>query len=281
MTATDATSSFPGFVISSTSRPRPRRSPRRSALRGFEVASIEPLGRRRRGHRLRDHRQPAGLPERPRPRARSRDGLRPAARDAVADRDARRSGSPRLPVAATPTASTVTHRRRGAVPAVRGGGGGRHRGAVAGLDDGAAAGGRRPPDQPHRRHHQLRELSSSAIRCTRSIWRSWRAPEIRVRRARPGETITTLDGVDADARSRHAGHRRPRSRAGGRRRDGRRGLGSVARRRDRRLRERVFQAGIGSPDEQAPRTEDRGVVAIRARRRHRRPGRWRSSAPSR
>ena len=41
--------------------------------------------------------------------------------------------------------------------------------------------------------------------------------EIRARRAKPGETITTLDGVDAHARAGHAGHRRPRPRAGDRR----------------------------------------------------------------
>ena len=38
--------------------------------------------------------------------------------------------------------------------------------------------------------------SSSASRCTRSISTSSRASEIRIRRAAPGERITTLDGVD-------------------------------------------------------------------------------------
>ena len=41
----------------------------------------------------------------------------------------------------------------------------------------------------------------------------------------------------------------------------------------RRVRERVLQAGLGPADEQAPRPQDRGLVAVRARRRHQRAGR--------
>ena len=40
-----------------------------------------------------------------------------------------------------------------------------------------------------------------------------------------------------------------------------------------RVRERVLQAGVGPAHEQAARSQDRGVVALRARRRHQRAGR--------
>ena len=55
-----------------------------------------------------------------------------------------------------------------------------------------------------------------------------RGGEIKVRRAKAGETITTLDGKKRDADGRHAGDRRRRARRGHRRRDGRRRLGSHA-----------------------------------------------------
>ena len=51
----------------------------RLGLRGFEVASVEPLGDDDGGHRFRGHRQPARLSERPGTRARNRGGLRSAA----------------------------------------------------------------------------------------------------------------------------------------------------------------------------------------------------------
>ena len=56
--------------------------------------------------------------------------------------------------------------------------------------------------------------SSSASRCTPSISRGWPVPEIRVRRAKPGETDHHARRRRAQARARHAGHRRPRPRAG-------------------------------------------------------------------
>ena len=70
--------------------------------------------------------------------------------------------------------------------------------------------------------------SSSASRCTRSISRSCAGRAIVVRRARAGEKLTTLDGKERALGHRDAGDRRRRARAGHRRRDGRRGLGSVA-----------------------------------------------------
>ena len=116
--------------------------------------------------------------------------------------------------------------------------------------------------------------SSSASRCTRSTSSAWRAGELRVRRARAGETHRdarrrgprTLDAemlVIADA-ARAAGRRR---------RDGRRGVRGLERHAPIVARERVLQAGVRAPHEQAARPEDRSVVALRARRRHRRPGR--------
>ena len=47
-------------------------------------------------------------------------------------------------------------------------------------------------------------------------------PELRIRTARTGERVTTLDGQDRALDARHARHRRRDAAAGDRRRDGRR-----------------------------------------------------------
>ena len=76
----------PGCASSCDVDRRPRRGHRATtlaSLRGFEVASIERARGRRRGDRLRDHGEPSGLPERARPGARGRHGVRPAAHAAV------------------------------------------------------------------------------------------------------------------------------------------------------------------------------------------------------
>ena len=228
--------------------------------------------RRRRRDRLRGHRQPARLPERPRPRARGRDRLRPAAHAAVGT-DA--GATVRL-AAVPPGVIRSRHghdRRRRAVPALRGGGRRRSRS------------GRRPPGwpracRPPASGRSARSStspttcsSSSASRCTRSIWRASPAREIRVRRAKPGETITTLDGVErtldpdmlviAD---------RDRAQAVAGVMGGAASEVSAATTHGR-VRERVLQAGVGPAHEQAARPEDRGLVALRARRRHQRAGR--------
>ncbi len=159
------------------------------------------------------------------------------------------------------------------MPAIRRGGRRGHDRALACLDGGAAAGRRRPADQPDRRHHQLRASSSSASRCTPSICARLAGAEIRVRRAKPGETITTLDGVERTLEPDMlviADRDRAQAVAGV--------MGGAASEvsaatTTRRVRERVLQAGVGPAHEQAARPEDRGLVALRARRRHRRPGR--------
>ena len=80
----------------------------------------------------------------------------------------------------------------------------------AGVDDVATAGRRRPPDQPDRRHHQLRADRARPPDARLRPRRRWPAREIRVRRARAGEAITTLDDVE---RTLDAGHARDCRRA--------------------------------------------------------------------
>ena len=126
------------------------------ALRGFEVASIEPLDG---GDAVIDFEVTANRPdcaERPRPRARGRDRLRPAARAALGRRRRRAVRLATMPVGRL--RSDHGHDRGcRAVPAIRRGGRGRADRALPCLDGGAAPGRRRPADQQHRRHHQLRE----------------------------------------------------------------------------------------------------------------------------
>ena len=108
-----------------------------------------------------------------------------------------------------------------------------------------------------------------------------RGPAIVVRRARPGETLTTLDGKERDARPRHAGDRRCRTR---RRRSAASWAARTPKSRRRhdadRARERVVQAAVGPRDEQAAGPPHRSVVPLRARRRSHGAGRRRWSARS-
>ena len=98
-------------------------------------------------------------------------------------------------------------------------------------------------------------------------------PEIRVRRARPGETITTLDDVERPLEPEMlviADRDRAQGVAGV--------MGGAASEVSAgndsdRVRERVLQAGVRPAHEQAARAEDGSVVALRARRGHQRPGR--------
>ena len=101
----------------------------------------------------------------------------------------------------------------------------RHRRPVAAVDAGSPRDVRRAADQQHRRHHQLRDARDSASRCTRSISRRCASGKIIVRRAKAGETMTTLDGKKRTLTRRHAGDRRRGMRRRHRRRDGRRELG--------------------------------------------------------
>ena len=107
------------------------------------------------GHRLRDHRQPPGLPEPHRPRARSVGDLGPAA--AAAGRDG--AGSPVQVQGPTSAPSTLDVRLEAPDLCPR------YCAQVFEVTIGpspewlarAARGRRRPPDQQHRRRHQLRD----------------------------------------------------------------------------------------------------------------------------
>ncbi len=124
-------------------------------LRGFEVASIEPLERRRRGDRFRDHRQPARLPERARTRAGGRYRVRSPRSRCRRPTLARRSHLRQ--VADWRIGSRQgDDRGRGPVPALRGRRRRRDHRAVARVAGDAARSGWRPPDQQSGRHHQLR-----------------------------------------------------------------------------------------------------------------------------
>ena len=162
------------------------------ALRGFEVASIEPLDG---GDAVIDFEVTANrpdclsvlglarevataydLPLTPAPARRRRSCLAVDRRLRIALK-VDRSTTPSC-ARATPPPSPTSRRRR-----------------LAGLDGGAPAGGRRPADQPDRRHHQLRAARARPADA-RLRSRELAGAEIRVRRATPGETITTLDGVE-------------------------------------------------------------------------------------
>ena len=114
-------------------------------------------------------------------------------------------------------------------------------------------------------------LETRAIRCTRSTSAQARPARRFACGARaPARRLTTLDGADAHARRDDARDRRPRTRRGHRRRDGRRGVGSLGRHDAHRARERVVPAGVGARDQPQARPQDRSVGAVRARRGHRR-----------
>ena len=93
---------------------------------------------------------------------------------------------------------------------------------------------------------------------------------LRIRRATAGERLTTLDGVarTLDAEMLVIADRdRAQAVAGVMGGGDIRGLGGDA---HGGVRERVLQAGVGPPNEQAAGPQDRGVVALRAGRRHQR-----------
>jgi phenylalanyl-tRNA synthetase beta chain len=163
------------------------------SLRGFEVASIEPLDG---GDAVIDFEITANRPDCLSVLGLAREGrddLQPAARAAVnrspCARPARRASCrhdlrPRHRVA----------RRRGVVPAVCGSGGGDFRGGVSGVDDRPAAGRWNTPISPI---VDITNYVNLEIRPAVHAFDQAKlaGAEIHARRARPGETITTLDGV--------------------------------------------------------------------------------------
>ncbi len=71
-----------------------------------------------------------------------------------------------------------------------------------------AAGRRRPADQPVRRHHELRADGARPSDARLRSGDARRAASCASGARRPARRITTLDGVDAEARAGHARHRR-------------------------------------------------------------------------
>ena len=116
--------------------------------------------------------------------------------------------------------------------------------------------------------------SSSATRCTRSIsGEARRAGDPHPARDAGRDRSRTLDGVERKARRRHARDRRPRPRAGDRRRHGRRRVRSL--RRD--ARRSSFESAYFKPASVRRTSKRLGLkteasVAVRARRRHQRAG---------
>ena len=124
-------------------------------------------------------------------------------------------------------------------------------------------------------------LETGPSRCTRSTYARLAGREL-------------ADSARAGRRGDHDARRRRRARStpdmlviadaarpqavGGR--DGRRPVGGVGPARRDRARERLLPAGVGPPHQQAPGPEDRGLVPVRARRRHRRAGRGARRAPA-
>ena len=184
------------------------------------------IGARRRGHRFRDHGQPPRLPERARPRARGRDGLRSAAGAAGS---VHRAGSRRRSRCASRRsairiASRVTHRRRrSSARATRRRSPTSTIGAIAGVD------GRRVcrragvrPISPICRHHQLRAARArpSDARVRSRAARRRRDPHP----ARAARRDASRRSTASSGRSTPTCSSSPtRPRAGRRRRHGRRG----------------------------------------------------------
>ena len=188
------------------------RLPTRSALRGFEVASIR--ARRRSGdgrcrHRLRGHRQSARLPERARLRARDRHALRPAASAAVrvdpAPRCRLRPCRRAIRAACASRSRTPTSARATRPPSPRS----RPARRPAWMTSRLQAAGVRPISPiVDITNYVLMELGHPMHAFDLA---TLGGRELRIRRARLGERITTLDGVAPNARRGHAGHRRSRA----------------------------------------------------------------------
>ena len=203
-------------------------------LRGFEVASVEPLDA---GDAVIDFEVTANRPD-----CLSVLGL---AREVATAYDlpltpARRATAGAA-VAVRRVRSNPRHDRgRGTVPAVcrRRGGRLRRRRQHPALDVGAPAGGRRAPHQPHRRRDELRAHRTGPADARVRPRQTRRRVDPRAARGK-GRIHPDARRRRSQARARHARDRRPRPRAGGGRRHGGRRFGGVRLHPRDRLRERV------------------------------------------
>ena len=115
-------------------------------------------------------------------------------------------------------------------------------GAVAALAQGAPERGGDAPDLERRRHHELRHARPRQPAPRLRLRASCAAASLTARRARPGETLRTLDGQQRELDPDDARDRRRRGAAGHRRHHGRRRLRDRARHDDDRARGRELHA---------------------------------------
>ena len=211
--------------------------------------------------RLRDHREPARLPESRRPRARSVGHLERAAEDAGPAMPPRRPATSADRRRRSPT-PTLCPRYCAQVFDVRIGP------SPAWLAERLEAAGVRPINN-------IVDVTNYVMLEMGQPMHAFDLRAARRRQARDPARGRRRDAADArrrraHARPGHARHRRRRTCRGGRRRDGRRDSEIHDGHHADGPRERVLPSAVGAPDEQAARTEDRSVDPLRARRRRQR-----------
>ncbi len=147
-------------------------------------------------------------------RARGRRALRPGARAAAGSR----SGAGRATSRWTSRSRTTRAARATSV-----GCSATSRSALAGLAARPPPRRRHAADLERRRRHELRDARARQPAARLRLRRRSRGGKIVVRRARPGEKLRTLDGVDRELDPTRPGDRRRRARDRARRDHGRRG----------------------------------------------------------